>query len=72
VATPYLEVEIADESAVEAASRWWQELTRKWRRRHGRETRSISSPAVQKEWCSLHLKCRGREYLRIIYGPEYH
>ena len=22
-------------------------------------------------WCSPALKCRGREYLRIIYGPDY-
>lgn len=29
------------------------------------------SSAAGETWCSPALKCRGREYLRIIYGPEY-
>src|SRR5205814_1620375 len=54
----------------EEGIRWWEELTG-----HGGEgmvvkpldfiargRRGLAQPAV---------KCRGREYLRIIYGPEY-
>src|SRR5260370_13602339 len=70
VATPFLEVAVADESAVEQASQWWETITR----RGGEEMvvkpldfvtrgpKGLVQPA---------LKCRVREYLRIIYGPEY-
>jgi protein phosphatase len=70
LATPFLEVDTADESAIEAASKWWEELTGKGGEgmvvkphdfiAHG--SKGMVQPA---------LKCRGREYLRIIYGPEY-
>jgi len=59
-----------DTATVEAATRWWEELTR--RRGEGmvvkplefmaRGRRGLAQPAVE---------CRGPEYLRIIYGPEY-
>lgn len=70
VATAFLDVDLNNGDAVEAASRWWEDLTAK-----GGEgmvvkpldfivkgARGMVQPA---------LKCRGREYLRIIYGPEY-
>lgn len=70
VATPFLEVDVSDQSAVESASRWWEELTN--RGGEGmvvkpldfivRGPKGLVQPAI---------KCRGREYLRIIYGPEY-
>lgn len=70
VATPFLEVDVSDQSAVESASRWWEELTN--RGGEGmvvkpldfivRGSKGLAQPAI---------KCRGREYLRIIYGPEY-
>ena len=34
-------------------------------------SRSTSSRAAAAGSCSRRVKCRGREYLRIIYGPEY-
>ncbi len=70
LATPYKVVELDDEDSIAEAIAWWQELTKR-----GGEgmvvkpynfteqgTRGIVQPAV---------KCRGPEYLRIIYGPEY-
>ena len=70
VATPFHEVELMDEAAVESATRWWEELTGKGGEgmvfkpldyiAHG--PKGLVQPAI---------KCRGREYLRIIYGPEY-
>jgi protein phosphatase len=70
IATPFLEVDLADESAVDHASLWWEGLTNKGGEgmvvkpldfvAHG--SKGILQPAI---------KCRGREYLRIIYGPEY-
>ena len=63
-------VEVADSDSRAAATEWWQELTaaggegmviKPWRF-VATGTRGLIQPA---------LKCRGREYLRIIYGPEY-
>jgi protein phosphatase len=70
LATPYLLVDVNDAASIEQGTRWWQELTASGgegmvvkpldfivQGKHG-----LVQPAV---------KCRGREYLRIIYGPEY-
>jgi protein phosphatase len=69
-ATRWREVELPDEASVAAAIAWWEEMTAaggegmvvKPRDFIVRGSRGIVQPAV---------KCRGREYLRIIYGPEY-
>jgi len=70
LATPFLEVDVNDETAVAQASAWWEDLTAKGGEgmvvkpldfiAHG--PKGLVQPAI---------KCRGREYLRIIYGPEY-
>jgi protein phosphatase len=70
MATPYHVVDLADPTCEAAVTQWWTTLTE-----HGGEgavvkplsfvatsSRGLLQPAV---------KCRGREYLRIIYGPEY-
>jgi protein phosphatase len=69
-ATPYKLVDVTDTTSVEETTRWWEELT--GRGGEGmvlkpfefivRGRRGLVQPAI---------KCRGREYLRIIYGPEY-
>ena len=70
LATSYRQVDVTDTASVEEATRWWEELT--GRGGEGmvvkpldfivRGRRGLMQPAV---------KCRGPEYLRIIYGPEY-
>jgi protein phosphatase len=70
IATSHMVVDVTDAESQEAAVRWWEELT--GRGGEGmvvkpldfitRGSRGLVQPAV---------KCRGREYLRIIYGPEY-
>jgi protein phosphatase len=70
LATPYRVVDVTDPASQAAGAEWWTELT--GRGGEGivvkplsfihRGSRGLSQPAV---------KCRGREYLRIIYGPEY-
>jgi protein phosphatase len=68
--TRHRTVNVTDPSSEEGAITWWEEITAA-----GGEgmvvkplpfvangTRALAQPAV---------KCRGREYLRIIYGPEY-
>ena len=70
LATPYKQVDVTDTRNVEEATRWWEELTGsggegmvvKPLEFVVRGRRGLTQPAV---------KCRGPEYLRIIYGPEY-
>jgi protein phosphatase len=70
LATPFRVVDVADQDSQAQGIRWWEELT--GRSGEGmvvkpidfvtRGRRGLVQPAI---------KCRGREYLRIIYGPEY-
>jgi protein phosphatase len=70
LATTHRLVDLADAASAEAATQWWSELTScggegmvvKPRAFIVRGRKSLVQPAV---------KCRGPEYLRIIYGPEY-
>ena len=70
ISTAMLEIDLTDETSQKKGIAWWEEHTGRGgegmvvkpvdfiaRGRHG-----LGQPAV---------KCRGREYLRIIYGPEY-
>jgi protein phosphatase len=70
LATPYKIVDVTDPGSEAEGIDWWTKLTE-----HGGEgmvakplsfivrgKRGLVQPAV---------KCRGREYLRIIYGPDY-
>jgi protein phosphatase len=70
VATPFRVIDLTDATSEAEGIRWWEELT--GRGGEGmvvkplefiaKSRRGLVQPAV---------KCRGREYLRIIYGPEY-
>lgn len=70
LATQVREVELADPESVAAGVAWWEALTGsggegmvvKPLEFVARGPKGLLQPAV---------KCRGREYLRIIYGPEY-
>ena len=70
VATPFLEVDVNDPAAIEFACKWWEDLTGKGR--EGMVVKPMDFVARgPKGLLQPALKCRGREYLRIIYGPEY-
>jgi protein phosphatase len=70
LATPWRKVDLSDAANEADATSWWESLTDSGGEgmvvkplnfvQKGR--RDLVQPAV---------KCRGREYLRIIYGPEY-
>ncbi len=70
LATPYRVVNVTDARSVAKGVKWWEELTGaggegmvvKPMEFVTKGLRGLVQPAV---------KCRGREYLRIIYGPEY-
>lgn len=69
--TGRLLVDTEDESSVADGVRWWLELTA-----GGGEGMVVKplDPQVRRPDGKLvqpGLKCRGREYLRIVYGPEY-
>jgi protein phosphatase len=70
IATPFRVIDVTDPASEAEGVGWWEELT--GRGGEGmvvkplefiaKSPRGLVQPAV---------KCRGREYLRIIYGPEY-
>ncbi|RZK46146.1 MAG: polynucleotide kinase-phosphatase, partial [Hymenobacter sp.] len=69
-ATPYRVVDLANPAEVEAATEWWTALTGS-----GGEGMVMKPydfiPTTGRSLIQPALKCRGREYLRIIYGPDY-
>jgi protein phosphatase len=70
IATPYRVVDLGDEASVAEATDWWTSMTATGGEGMvvkpfdfiAKGPRGLVQPAV---------KCRGPEYLRIIYGPEY-
>jgi protein phosphatase len=69
-ATPCRVVDLADPASEEAATAWWEDLT--GRGGEGMVIKPLSFLAKgRRGLVQPALKCRGREYLRIIYGPEY-
>lgn len=70
LATAHRTADLADAESCAAVTSWWEELTRsggegmvvKPMSFLARGKRGLLQPAI---------KCRGAEYLRIIYGPEY-
>jgi protein phosphatase len=69
-ATPFHVIDVTDPASEASGIAWWEELTGrggegmvvKPRMFVNTGKRGLTQPA---------LKCRGREYLRIIYGPDY-
>jgi protein phosphatase len=70
VATPHRTVDLADPAACGAAAQWWDELT--GRGGEGMVVKPLEFVARgRKGLLQPAIKCRGPEYLRLIYGPEY-
>jgi len=70
MATNHLLVDLLDEDSVSAGINWWLNLTAS-----GSEGMVVKPcefiPMRENELLQPAIKCRGREYLRIIYGAEY-
>lgn len=70
MATKFMTVDLTDEASCDAATSWWTELTATGGEGMvvkpidfiAKGSRGLVQPAI---------KCRGSEYLRIIYGAEY-
>jgi protein phosphatase len=70
MATNYLPVDLLDENSTTSAVKWWEELTSSGG--EGMVVKPYDFIATKgAELLQPAVKCRGREYLRIIYGPEY-
>ena len=70
IATPYKVIDVGDESSVAEGIAWWELLTE--RGGEGMVVKPLDF-VVKRENRLVQpaVKCRGREYLRIIYGPDY-
>jgi protein phosphatase len=70
-ATPCKLIDLSNDTSREEGMRWWEELTD--RGGEGMVVKPIDFvPASHgRDRVQPALKCRGREYLRIIYGPDY-
>ena len=70
LATPYRTLDVTDEKQTASATEWWSELTE--RGGEGMVVKPLDFIAKGKRGLlQPAVKCRGREYLRIIYGPDY-
>ncbi|MEH0636921.1 polynucleotide kinase-phosphatase [Streptomyces bottropensis] len=69
--TRRLFVDTGDEASVRAGIDWWLEMT--GRGGEGMVVKPVGAVvrSGQARLVQPGIKCRGREYLRIIYGPEY-
>ena len=70
LATPFRAVKLGDNAAVADITRWWEDMTAKGG--EGMVVKPLDFIVVGKRGIiQPAIKCRGPEYLRIIYGPEY-
>jgi protein phosphatase len=71
LATPYRVVDVTDSTEEALAVVWWEDLTGRGGEGMVVKPLDFTPPRGQKRPIQPAVKCRGREYLRIIYGPEY-
>ena len=70
MATNHLLVDLLDENSVAGGVKWWEDLCASGG--EGMVVKPYDFIATKgTELLQPAVKCRGREYLRIIYGPEY-
>ena len=70
MATNHILVDLLDENSVNEGVKWWENLTASGG--EGMVVKPLDFIAVKgTELLQPAVKCRGKEYLRIIYGPEY-
>lgn len=69
--TPYKELCLSDKIQEESIIKWWENLTQEGC--EGMVVKPLEFIAYNGKGQLIQpaLKCRGREYLRLIYGPEY-
>ena len=69
--TPYKIVHLDNEAEIADAVTWWLELTGKGGEGMVGKPNHFTAYGTDGTLLQPAVKCRGKEYLRIIYGPEY-
>lgn len=70
LSTPFLDVDVNDPASCDAATAWWTEMTNAGN--EGMVVKPLDFISKgRRGYAQPAIKCRGPEYLRIIYGPEY-
>ena len=69
--TPYKIVDVENEDEIKDAVDWWLSLTQKGGEGMVIKPFDFAFHAEKYGLVQPAVKCRGKEYLRIIYGPEY-
>ncbi|MCL1914672.1 MAG: polynucleotide kinase-phosphatase [Eubacteriaceae bacterium] len=70
IATRYIVVDLNDNDSVSGGVGWWEELSGSGG--EGMVVKPLDFISMKgPQLLQPAIKCRGREYLRIIYGPEY-
>lgn len=69
LATPYLVIDVTDDPSIAQGIAWWEQLTATGG--EGMVVKPLDFLAAGRHgFVQPAVKCRGSEYLRIIYGPE--
>jgi protein phosphatase len=70
VPTRHIVADLGDEEASAAVTAWWEQITGAGG--EGMVAKPLDPVTRVRHGAAQHgMKCRGPEYLRIIYGPEY-
>ena len=70
--TSYTEADTTDPQDEEKVVAWWEDLTGPGRGGEGMVVKPLDFVAKGRRGIAQPgVKCRGREYLRLVYGPEY-
>jgi protein phosphatase len=70
--TAHLEADTTDPRDEERVIAWWEDLTGSGRGGEGMVVKPLDFVAKGRRGIAQPgVKCRGREYLRLVYGPEY-
>ena len=70
LATAHREIQVGDAQSVAEGIAWWEAMTA--RGGEGMVVKPLDfTPQGRRGLIQPAVKCRGREYLRIIYGPDY-
>lgn len=70
-ATAYRVIELANEASRQEGIRWWEEMTGRGGEGMVVKPLAFVPPTHGRDKVQPALKCRGPEYLRIIYGADY-
>jgi len=69
--TPFQSVNVDESAACERAIEWWKEITEQFEEGFVIKPLPLLARERRGGMAQPGVKCRGREHLRLVYGPEY-